>query len=989
MSMNNFSAYIKNTNGEYVKIEGKSAFTFSSSALLDERLDEAYLYTYNSPVETYKPTSEIRVDVTDGATTKSYYYIIATDRSQELPNGSGKYKHEIHLLERTKLLEGIYCQSLTFTNARGNVYTNNPLNVRPTQKIGAPPLHQELSDNDLKLLATDLIVTPLELHSQFSIPTPRQIFNVLASTVFSHTSIQLLDFVQQSTNEESRVYTGISFNNGGKSSSRNGTDASTIITVENPLIITYLLAIDSLPASSQGWAYEISFTVNAVSNQYPLKPWTVTDCINRCLDLAEPLFGGETPRYRLNPVQAEKYDKIRAPEISLTECTLHEQMKTVGGFIHAEPRLGGYAENGVYKEDWIFFDEYGIGEQAKIANKSYIYKAFSHDINEYCTHIETNASNVVNRLNYAQGVITDPNANNGSTIRTDSVNVMVTEGNGYADTQFKIYDIPNQIGGVFVSLYVDGGIELLSNIDITPYVFESHEYQNLSSYSDTYPYAKAFAVYYTRGERGIKGLFFKEENAVTPAFKNYAILNIINAVAGTNYKSGSFAHDYLNLAFKIKYIPIYDTKFSHSKQTVSLTDKPFSRVYNQSENLIETRWYGENVKGVAQRLGNTEQERTYLLKSLNDIPSIGEKIGEYFIAEVKCEIQPNIIKCQISLTKDFNRISQYVGISSNKRVFEVSENNAYTRDILIKNYIVISDASTEIEKGDPCIRSISPVRNLFLAHSQSQAPLTAVIGEAFEKNTNSGRKIVMPVISSAFGNTMVFSWDYKDNFSAGTKIVKNGVAYWQTDVPYSDYYGRAWWYKFYLYSSLANGGIDQARTVEFLGNIPSTDISTGDKYLLRKDSREILSFNYEIEFVATEQNIIVGSALANACELVSGTAYQENARAYFFDTEISKFGNSIEDLTDSVLVATTPTISVIDDTTMQISVTTPPGIENIKSWAILTPTTKTTQTVEDEDGNIEEIEIYTGGEVLVARNKAFTAGETDTIKLSIAEKIFN
>lgn len=34
-----------------------------------------------------------------------------------------KFKHELYLIERTKLLEGTYCQSLTFTNPKGNVYT--------------------------------------------------------------------------------------------------------------------------------------------------------------------------------------------------------------------------------------------------------------------------------------------------------------------------------------------------------------------------------------------------------------------------------------------------------------------------------------------------------------------------------------------------------------------------------------------------------------------------------------------------------------------------------------------------------------------------------------------------------------------------------------------------------------------------------------------------------------------------------------------------
>ncbi|MBQ7788049.1 MAG: hypothetical protein IJ398_00175 [Clostridia bacterium] len=68
----------------------------------------------------------------------------------------------------------------------------------------------------------------------------------------------------------------------------------------------------------------------------------------------------------MNPVQARKWENELAPEFTMTQCTLREQLKIIGGYIHAEPRLGGYDENGVYQENWIFFDEYGQGTEANI-----------------------------------------------------------------------------------------------------------------------------------------------------------------------------------------------------------------------------------------------------------------------------------------------------------------------------------------------------------------------------------------------------------------------------------------------------------------------------------------------------------------------------------------------------------------------------------------------------------------------------------------------
>ena len=46
--------------------------------------------------------------------------------------GKGTYTHELYLIERTKLLEGILCQSMTFTNTLGNngtAYKSSAFNI--------------------------------------------------------------------------------------------------------------------------------------------------------------------------------------------------------------------------------------------------------------------------------------------------------------------------------------------------------------------------------------------------------------------------------------------------------------------------------------------------------------------------------------------------------------------------------------------------------------------------------------------------------------------------------------------------------------------------------------------------------------------------------------------------------------------------------------------------------------------------------------------
>ena len=76
------------------------------------------------------------------------------------------------------------------------------------------------------------------------------------------------------------------------------------------------------------------------------------------------------------------------------------------------------------------------------------------------------------------------------------------------------------------------------------------------------------------------------------------------------------------IGFSIEYTPIYSTRIRTIKQTLSTGKMPRALAYNQGENLIETRYYGENLKGVVARLGNIEKTYTYHLAFLSDIPKL-------------------------------------------------------------------------------------------------------------------------------------------------------------------------------------------------------------------------------------------------------------------------------------------------------------------------------------------------------------------------------
>lgn len=109
--MNNFTVTINGVGVEAV-------FPLNMGLLLDERLDEGYLTVYtSSAIKHYKPTSKVKILFED----KELNFVVGNDESNRCPVGSARIKHELYLIEETKVLEGIISESTALTNALSEI----------------------------------------------------------------------------------------------------------------------------------------------------------------------------------------------------------------------------------------------------------------------------------------------------------------------------------------------------------------------------------------------------------------------------------------------------------------------------------------------------------------------------------------------------------------------------------------------------------------------------------------------------------------------------------------------------------------------------------------------------------------------------------------------------------------------------------------------------------------------------------------------------
>lgn len=640
-----------------------------------------------------------------------------------------------------------------------------------------------------------------------------------------------------------------------------------------------------------------TYTIQVVSNVDPLPKWNARTVIERALAIAETIREGDTPRFTLNAEQAAIFENIETPEFQFTQSTLREILQGVGSYVHGEPRLRGTE---------IYYDMYGGNEVNAVPIEPYASLSVQQDIEQYCTSIDSSVDNLVNTLDYAKGILIEPYNSGYKTLRTETLYYMLTEDNAEISTQKPVNEIIKLECGFVGSA--------TPPIDITAFVYEEANYTRLSSYSDVYPASRAYAIYYTQGENNIKGLFFKQENPIAPAFENYAILNILRAATGNN----SLTIDNLQLAFRVTYRPIFSARVKQSKSYLLSVSSPRAKSYTQGQNLIETTYYGEHLKGVVARLGNISKTMTYVRPGLPELPKVGTLYNDgdddYYISVVSAEFFPFVTKVTIGLSQDFNRYSEFVGINSMKRMYEVSEKQAFDSHITYNDYVVFGDQTG----NNDALYSTAAIATIFL-QNYTYSPVTLLIAQGYDASNNPLSAIALPVMTASMGNAALMVANYKDNYSAGDNLSYQSYkpdanttidGYFVNSVAYSDVYGNIEYLSLNYYS---DGTAPTSATEQStIGNsLPSAEnvtgtgqaqISTDNNPLwVKKGSTEVPTIDYQIDFVSNRKNIIIGSGLAQNCTFISGTQTGHGAVLYVLPYRLNKF-DLIVDLTNATQI---------------------------------------------------------------------------------------
>lgn len=918
-----------------------AVWTFQGQDTLNESLDLNYIELKGTDIENpFTPFLDVEIQIKDASGTTTINKFIESDTVTKIISNN-TYNHNLLFIEETKWFERLFVEK---TIRQPLIHDYGQLNSDIF--VTAYSLRESSDGSEDEHNASDnldIMSSIMEVGKTYQIYNPVYLMNQIQN------NLDINFYIQYSTIIRDR-YVVINIYNPSNQIIYTSTKYYNIQVPDDKFNFTpteqgtyrfeLLIPKQEIDITGDSITANATFDISAIIQAEPKDDYTIRDTINFLLDTCVTLRENETPIFSLAKPSdytdvgddyKERVEKILdavSPEFTFNKMSLFEALKMIGDYAHFLPRL---------KDKKIYFDLLGRMDYADIDSLGEEYSSVSsQSSNDFCNALDSQVNNLTNMDDELQGAVSTPDNLGYRTLRAETGTVQITDQNIIIPTEDNIEKIISlELGYLSDGTYVG---------DITPFVYENDEYQTLSSYGNTYPTSKMFALKYTQGQPNITELSFQRENPVSGSFESIAIKNIIFKKLNKSIDWWNSLWDNENtfkLQYRLVYTPSTNTKVTQFKANKDdIQDKPLYIAYNQSASKVSSNAYGENLKGTIAKLGNVEKTKMYILPTFDLIPKCGTLFDkEYYISVVKYEVYPNFIKCELGLSKNYNNKSAYVEINSQLEFFE------YNRNIIIDRYVVYEEfCEVGTDNNDTDTNSmitnagIDKFTNSFVDNYSSTA-VSCVKAQGYDADDNPLTEVVLPVISLGIGNSILLSYHYEDSVSAGNMAFDSGGTRYQNLVKYVDIYGELDSLKLQYGISTTqptnyNDAVNRGDTIPYTDNFGNmeTYFETGtNKIVLKKGVGEIPHITYQIHFVANNNNLVIGSGLTRKSTFTTSEVH--NYRLYLLQNSINKFETKI-DLTNATLLGTINTTKDYTNKKVKIEDFTAPS-GNYKAWAIV------------------------------------------------------
>lgn len=868
-----------------IKIQGKYYRCMVPVAIqraLDESLDGASVnLRYTKVKDAFAPFTP--------AFLRGEKWYIAADVCEQIPGRKDLYNHSLTLIEETASLQKMYISSKVVTRT-----TDSELSVEKSSAkcesiasmSGLPP-YGLISDNSTLNIKYPPTTVRTIYRQGDALPSPKAVWRDYTEkekkALESYMSIKGVPYGYaeldgEIINETKMLSYDTSLSNIG------------IGYLGRPLTLHYFLAEEGGGADGgevgQVAIVDAKFVVRFAS-KLTSSPVDVTalDVAEQLIEDVEQLRYGDTPTITIDDEVRTKLAAITAPEYAFTAgMSLWECFNGIGNWIGGVPKL---VNNKITFKYW--------GSTKRMPRKGrMVYNKSSTTAADYCTAIESRVTNLVDDTD--AGVLADPFG--FRTMRAEDTSIAIDDDTFCISTEFPIWRPVSISIGYVGKLGKDVG-------DITAYLYERTEYDLLSNFgADNFPRNKAYALYYTQGQKGIRGVSFTQKDTDIFGITETAIENIIAAKFGL--ESITFAlstKERANLMIHVEYIPIVEMRVREHKSQAAAME--LAMAYNQSGGVINSTSWGEHLRAKALMVGTTQRSVSYIYKDWDDVPTPGLLYDDdSYINIVVAEYYPGYARATLQLSEQYNRSNRFVGIDKTIRKYEIPIDSVTRRELTYCDYLILgkpAGSTGEITSA----RAESDIVAALVGGTTTKKVNAAFLGTGSASDATDVTTVVLPVITSAIGTAATLHVEYVDNYSAGNRSsvstgnfggnVAKKARRLQIAEKYSDEYGRAkyLWASFdadasapTVGSSAIQAGHDLPRATNLISRgIPL--VSTGNKpIILNKDAREKIAFTYQLHAISND-GYIISPAFAKTIPFVNSKTESTGARLFVYRQKIN------------------------------------------------------------------------------------------------------
>lgn len=622
-------------------------------------------------------------------------------------------------------------------------------------------------------------------------------------------------------------------------------------------------------------------------------------------------------------------------------------------------------------------------EGAEIRKEKIVNIVETKRIDEYCSEIEMSAENVVEgSANTFTALAVSPRSDD-YIMTTDNPQIILDKPI-YRIEKIEMF-IPDKSTRIYYSLEgKQNSVDISATpIDITKYVVEESVYNTKLPYDsltfetlvngqvnpDLYKYKRAF-LSYAQGSNVINNLAYMEKGLFGNVYPfslaivyaasiidyalqiipSDAVLTGINALEEINYIS-----DPRDALFNITYVSQTGLRFRVKKPNTDNTNYKLV-IDNQSNSYVDSQALWKVEKENAKRLGNPELKINMIFDSIDEIPSYAAKYGNYILTNSIVNVFANKVVFEGYFTKDYIRKNLYTGIKSKARFTSIAKGSeALSRqDLLILDY--------ELTTQEPDIMRESSIMPYLVKNFGKNTNNLALYVSTISENFYSHGSFLLNNSVYKFGNNMIYSFSFKDNFNAGMQVDSiKSAKYVMAQRPYVNDLGE---FKTLELTFFENSNTIQETSLNKSNMLPQYTGSIGDRilerydFLVLKDNREIYGADIQMRF-NTNDEVLIFDEFVRQFPNVNNKNNNGLLAFAILSRKLTEKDNNINNVTKVKKIINI--IDIVDD--YGIMKPTFAGVENkdIKCWGLCN---KNYEVLFACNSNAEKIYFKKGGQKL-------------------------